>query len=477
MACGQLDLANKIKKSSSLTNVEKSFPENLREKINQMTKTLSKPYFNSIFIKLVDTNKINAEILYQYILAEQTELNIKNSTIEGKIKVLIWLSNFHGNKSYKDFTKQDILQYLSSLRKSQDEDRSNKWVGTYNGRQIILQKFFRWLYTPEENYRDSTTPPCMKGVRKLPRREKTPYKPSDIWNLKEHAMFLKYCPNIRDRCYHALARDMSARPHEILGLKIQDIKFNISDTGLQYAEARITNGKTGPRTVPLIDSLPYIKEWIESLDGKNSDTFIFRSFGNNHGSKLSLGGLSSRYVYYKTKYFPSILLKTKVIDKEKLIIKNMLTKPWNPYIYRHSALTEKSLIISESALKDHAGWTMSSKMTQIYVHLQGESSKILLQNKGIITKEDSETLDVLKKLCPNCNNPNKPDSIFCMSCKMVLTLEAYADTIEEKEKREVEIKNLEDKHEKDMVSLKTDLESKFRFLLTKLDYERLNSQT
>ena len=39
------------------------------------------------------------------------------------------------------------------------------------------------------------------------------------------SVFLKYCHRIRDRCYRAMANDMSARPHEILNLKIKDIIF------------------------------------------------------------------------------------------------------------------------------------------------------------------------------------------------------------------------------------------------------------
>ena len=31
-----------------------------------------------------------------------------------------------------------------------------------------------------------------------------------------------------------------------------------------------------------------------------------------------------------------------VYEQEKSLIKNMLTKPWNLYIFRHSALTEKA---------------------------------------------------------------------------------------------------------------------------------------
>jgi hypothetical protein len=145
-------------------------------------------------------------------------------------------------------TKQDILAYLNNLRKSSLEDPSNRGIGTYNGRQMILLKFFKWLHYPDDDYRKRLTPTCMQGVRKRPRKEKTSHKPSDIWEAREHAVFLKYCPYKRDRCYHALANDMSARPHEIMNLKVKDSKFSVTDDGIHYAEVRISQGKTGPRT-------------------------------------------------------------------------------------------------------------------------------------------------------------------------------------------------------------------------------------
>ena len=70
-------------------------------------------------------------------------------------------------------------------------------------------------------------------------------------------------------------------------------------------------------------------------------------------------------------------------DTSKPYFRNVL-KPWILYIFRHSALTQKSQILPEAVLWGHAGWTMSSKMTEIYVHLSGESSRIILQKKGII---------------------------------------------------------------------------------------------
>jgi hypothetical protein len=58
-------------------------------------------------------------------MAEQTQMNIKKSTKEGKIKVLVWLTNYFENKrSFREMTKQDILDYLNNLR-SPVSERSN----------------------------------------------------------------------------------------------------------------------------------------------------------------------------------------------------------------------------------------------------------------------------------------------------------------------------------------------------------------
>ena len=164
------------------------------------------------------------------------------------------------------------------------------------------------------------------------------------------------------------------------------------------------------------------------------------------GSKLTYDGLTYQYKYfYKTRYFPKLLEDKTIPEPDKSLIRNMLTKPWNLYVFRHSALTEKSQILKEHVLRDHAGWTMSSKMPQTYIHYFGnESSKSLLQLKGIIKKEDIEKSMILKSSqCPNCQEPNKPGSKFCIKCRMVLTYDSYSKTLEEKEKQENRIQQLE----------------------------------
>lgn len=86
---------------------------------------------------------------------------------------------------------------------------------------------------------------------------------------------------------------------------------------------------------------------------------------------------------------------------------------------------------------------MSSKMPQVYIHLNNESSKILLQKRGIIRTEDKEISSLQSKQCPNCLEPNKPDGKFCIKCKTVLTYDSYNKTLEEKGKQENRINQLE----------------------------------
>ena len=113
------------------------------------------------------------------------------------------------------------------------------------------------------------------------------------------------------------------------------------------------------------------------------------------------------------------------------------------------------LLKSEQALRMHAGWSKTSNMVEIYTHEFGnESSQLLLQARGIIPTNAQED-NILKPLqCPNCNEPNKPDSRFCAKCNMILTYDAYKKTLEKEQKRESEIQNLKDRYDQDIKSMR-----------------------
>ncbi len=152
---------------------------------------------------------------------------------------------------------------------------------------------------------------------------------------------------------------------------------------------------------------------------------------------------------------------TSVETEDKNKIRELLKKPWNPYIRRHSALTQKSKFLKEHVLRQHAGWSGRSQMHLKYLHYYGnESNESILEAYGIVTR-DQKLNDVLTpKQCPNCNEPNKPDSKFCSNCRMVLTYDAYTETLEDQKKNEDKLSVIEGQY--------NSMQSQMRALITAL---------
>jgi hypothetical protein len=151
------------------------------------------------------------------------------------------------------------------------------------------------------------------------------------------------------------------------------------------------------------------------------------------------------YAVYKEQYFPKLLDNPNVLPEDKLKIKELLRKPWNPYIRRHTGLTEKSLKIP-GLMNQYAGWVEGSKMPQKYLHYFGnESSNGLLEAYGLMPN-DKQLSDTLKpKQCPNCSEPNKPDSKFCAKCRMVLTYDAYNETLDNQKEKDDKLTIMEER--------------------------------
>jgi flagellar biosynthesis/type III secretory pathway protein FliH len=103
-----------------------------------------------------------------------------------------------------------------------------------------------------------------------------------------------------------------------------------------------------------------------------------------------------------------------------------------------------------------------------YLHYFGnESSESLLEAYGIMPK--GQQIDQLKpKQCPNCMEPNKPDSKFCAKCRMVLTYNAYNETVEEKQQKESEVKELKDKYEHDMKTMREEIQEDMKKQIAQL---------
>jgi integrase len=209
----------------------------------------------------------NALIIIDYIGSVQSEINLSDTYRRDIIIFLCRFSHANNHKPFEQITKQELMTFLDNFRKPEEADPLHKWVGTYNLFRTHCLRFFKWLYYPDIQPAKRPKPSVVENIPQLKRKEQSVYKPSDLWTQEDDLLFLKYCPSKRIKCYHAMSRDTGCRPHELLKLKIRDVVFK-SAGDKQYAEV-LVNGKTGSRHIPLINSLPYIKDYLDQEHPQN----------------------------------------------------------------------------------------------------------------------------------------------------------------------------------------------------------------
>jgi hypothetical protein len=187
-----------------------------------------------------------------------------------------------------------------------------------------------------------------------------------------------------------------------------------------------------------------LKDWLDDHpQSGNPDAILICGLFKSLGRVLRIESINHTYSKYKDQIFPKLLDDPNIPINDKAKIKELLKKPWNPYVRRHSALTEKSKILKESILRQHAGWTPNSKMDRKYVHYFGnESSESILEAYGL--KPKLEEINKLKPVsCPNCTELNKIDSKFCVKCRMVLSYDAYTEAVQDSESQKSRLEKME----------------------------------
>jgi integrase/recombinase XerD len=394
-----------------------------------------------------EVSRNNALIICNYIMSMITEINLSDNYRRTNLSLLVQFSKFHNQKPFSHITREDLLAFLDSLRKPESVDPMRKWIGSYNLYCIQLKRFFKWLFSPDIEPDKRPKPTVVQNIPQIRRKEKSIYKPSDLWTNEEDFLFLRYCPSSRMKCYHSVVRDTGCRPHEILKLKIKDISFK-SFGNRQYAET-IINGKTGTRSLPLIDSLPYLKDYLGHGHPQpgNPNAILICGEGKSLGRSISPDSLYHAYAKYKNVIFPKLLDSPNVSPEDKQKTRDLLRKPWNPYVVgRHASLTQKSRILKEATLRVFAGWTANSDMPRRYIHLFGNAAcEDILEVYGFVSKDQQMSSLLQSKQCPNCSEPCKPDAKFCTKCRMVLTYDAYSETMEENINKDKEILNLKER--------------------------------
>jgi hypothetical protein len=88
----------------------------------------------------------------------------------------------------------------------------------------------------------------------------------------------------------------------------------------------------------------------------NPNSILLCGFCKGLNGAISEVSLNRIYHIYKKEFFPKLVDNPNILPEDKQKIRELLKKPCNHYIIRHSSLTEKSTILNEYTLRQFAGW-------------------------------------------------------------------------------------------------------------------------
>ena len=393
--------------------------------------------------------------------------------------------NRHNNKkrTKKDTStkvgKVEISIHQTASRQTEDYKMTvfiEKWITTWNHYLSHLKYFFRWLYNVHNNkkyenetsdssntcplsYDDWRTPPFIQ-IKKKKTKRTSPYLEAELWDRDELSCILKYEPSKRNKAALALFWDLDARNHEVTLLKIKHIRLKEG-----YGEGEIPHeAKTGAGPVLLTFSFPYVRDWLNEHPFRNEPNA--RLICNRYtGGAIKPEAMWSMMKYLRSRIISLLKQGDSITDKqEKEKIEYLLmTKKWNPYCIRHSAITSDSDYLPEYALKKKVRWSMNSKQGTRYIKRRMGNDlrrQILIQN-GIV----SEEAELQKKPsivdCPRCNLVNAIDNKYCSKCSYPLVPSAFDEI---KEAENMKMKEMEQKYESSMKAMREEMERKFQEL-------------
>src|SRR6266487_5878786 len=115
----------------------------------------------------------NSFTVVEFLYSKMREGNLKPASRASTIDRLCQFSLFHKNKPFKEITTEDIFSYLDTIRKTESQDPTHKWIGTYNLSVIKITAFSRWMHQPNIHSKERTNPELLNNVRCIKRKEKT----------------------------------------------------------------------------------------------------------------------------------------------------------------------------------------------------------------------------------------------------------------------------------------------------------------
>lgn len=421
-----------------------------------------KGWIKSIF------NEKNRRIVEEFVSFIETTDTSENYR-RGNLIVVIFFARFLGNRNISEVKgKVDIIDFLETRKKEVDIDPDKRWIRTWNDYLQRIKYFMRWLHNgaPASVAASSRAlcdwqTPVFVCIKPKKTNRLSPYSESEIWERDDLLAVIKYEPLKRNKAALALCWDLDARPHEVVLLKVKNLKL-----GPKYGQGEIPHeSKTGTGPLLLTSSFPYVRDWLNE-----------HPFRNEPNARVICNLITGKAVKADTLSSIMKLLRKRIIrllesgeitnETERGKLESLLkARKWTPYCIRHSAITSDSDYLPEFALKKKVRWSMNSRQPSRYIKTRmGDDlkQKILAQN-GIILEDEVRRRRPTVLECGRCQTVCTIDSKYCISCSYPLTPSAFD-----------EIKVQEDSKFRSLEARFNGLQSKFENLIAGL--ERIKDQ-
>jgi len=298
-------------------------------------------------------------------------------------------------------TKADIERLVGTIQR--DDSHTDSTKSDY---KRCLKHFYRWFEDEDlrlESKKEAIRHDGQKLYQYLKKNVKTScpmrsFDPGSIITDEDIKQILdKGCRLDYERALIKLLHETGARVGEILGIKIRDIQDKESHWLITV------NGKTGERTVPIREAVPYLAQWMNHHPNKEDPeaSLWISDMGQRRGKPLRYVGI------------------IKIIDR--CFKRAGVQKKHNPHHFRHSRATLDGRHYSEPILCKLRGWTIGSSQVRRYTHLSGKDAEdAFLRYKGLKPNEKGEESGPKECICGVLNTP---DSKYCHKCGKALNID------------------------------------------------------
>jgi integrase len=303
-------------------------------------------------------------------------------------------------KNLDEVIKKDIIRVIATINQKPTLAEATKC-----DYRRIIKAFYKWYKHEdirlksqdlslrseiEEMYRYIS-----EDVKRGEARKKIDY--SNIISETDCRVLLeKGCNKPIEKAIVSVLHESGCRVGEFLGLRIKDILLKDD-----YALLSV-DGKTGERRIPIIQSIPYLTQWLELHPQRNNpNALVWIVQGNRHEGKP---------------YHWVGIIKT----LRRVMLKSGLKKKCNPHWFRHSRATilvEENY--TEEIIRNIMGWTAGSDEIKTYIHIGAKQVEKAFQERNGLLKEE---IKIPKITHCSCGKINSSEARYCIGCGRALSV-------------------------------------------------------